>query len=128
MRRRYLVVILACVVAITLVACAPADSTSGSEGTSTGALTKTPASNISTKSGEGVLPQAEKVKVPDEVGFGMTTARMNLGESHLTFEVRTEPPGADLPMDNTVIVVAQDPPAGTEVDSGSTVVLTIKKK
>jgi hypothetical protein len=126
MARKCLVLALACALVLVLAACASSNtSTTPSTTDSTG---KTPASNISTKSGEGPLPQTEQVTVPDEVGFGMTTARMNLAESHLTFELKTEPPNADLPMDNTVVVIKQSPAAGTKVDSGSTVVLTIKKK
>ena len=128
MVRRYLVLALACALVVVLPACGSSNTTNSSTPGTTGSSAKTPASNISTKSGEGVLPQTEQVTVPDEVGFGMTTARMNLAESHLTFELKTEPPNADLPMDNSVIVIKQSPAAGTKVDSGSTVVLTIKKK
>ncbi len=125
MVRRLVLLVLACALVLVVGGCSSKTTPQDTAETST---QKTPASNIATKSGEGSLPQTDQVKVPDEVGFGMTTARMNLAESHLTFEIKAEPPGADLPMDNTVVVVAQDPPAGTLVDSGSTVVLTIKKK
>jgi len=75
-----------------------------------------------------IAPQAETQTVPDVVGNGAQTARMMLSENHLTFVIVTEPPGQTLPIDNQSTVVAQDPAAGTVVDSGSEVTITIKKK
>jgi PASTA domain len=128
MLRKCFLLALTCVLVLALAGCGGSQKSTGSTSSTTSSSPKTPASNISTKSGEGPLPQTEQVTVPDEVGFGMTTARMNLAESHLTFELKTEPPGADLPMDNTVVVISQTPAPGTKVDSGSTVTLVVKKK
>lgn len=69
-----------------------------------------------------------KVEVPDVVGFDMVTGRMVLGEAHLTFEIVDKTGSDDTKMDDSVVITKQDPKAGTMVDSGSTVVLTLKKK
>lgn len=73
-------------------------------------------------------PQADKIQVPDIVGFGALTARLNLAENHLSWKIVTDPPGTKLPIDNESKVVKQDPAAGEIVDSGSTITFTIKKR
>jgi len=64
------------------------------------------------------------VTVPDVTGIDESSARARLRALGLTVETVEEPtsdPGED------GLVVAQDPPAGTEADDGTTVVLTIAR-
>jgi len=64
------------------------------------------------------------VTVPDVTGLDESSARARLRSLGLTVETVEEPTSDP---DEDGLVVGQDPPAGTEADDDTTVVLTIAR-
>ncbi len=122
-------------VSIVLIACTggPAEKTSQSIGSPaavapSSAPSPEPAPAVATPTVGEPTPGVGKIKTPDVVGLEPQSAKAYLSENHLVFKWTMSPANADVPLDNTAVVVKQKPTAGTVIDYGSTVTLTIKKK
>lgn len=103
-------------VTITVSTGAPAPSTPATPSTPASPSTPPPSTTPTTPN----PPAVEKVAVPDVVGMGLFEAIRALWKADLEFEIDFAESG-----DGFLKIVAQDPDAGTEVDPGSTVTISI---